>query len=159
MRYAPLAVDRDDDIAVTLFLRRGVSGQPLLDSHSLELTDSGWRVLGGGGGPGDEVLRRRPALADLHGPAVSLGGGGTARSGRGLLGRRRTSWVSWAELRAAEEVAVLRAGGRHLPIAGHGVAVVLWAGEPPTVTALDAAGRELGRAPVRAVPHREYRDP
>ncbi|CCG01569.1 hypothetical protein [Blastococcus saxobsidens] len=159
VRYAALAVDRDGDVAITMFLRRGVSGQPLLDLHSLELTGGGWRLLGGGGGPGDEALDPRPALADLPGPAVSLGGGGTAGSRRGLLGRRRTTWVSWAEFRAAEEVALVRVGDRHVPVAGHGMAVVVWAGMPPTVTALDASGEELGRVPLRASSSREYRDP
>lgn len=46
-----------------MFLRRGVSGVPELDVHVLELTNDGWLVLGGGGGPGEWHLP--PALAWL----------------------------------------------------------------------------------------------
>jgi hypothetical protein len=36
VRFLPLAVDRDDDVAATWFLRRGVSGS-CLEVHALEL--------------------------------------------------------------------------------------------------------------------------
>ena len=52
VRFLPLAVDRDGDVAATMFLRRGVSGVPLVEAHTLEMTEGTWRVLGGGGGPG-----------------------------------------------------------------------------------------------------------
>jgi hypothetical protein len=145
IRFLPLAVDRDGDVAVTLFLRRGVSGVPLLDAHTLERVDGSWRSLGGGGGPGDEATQPRPHLGDLGAPAVSHGGGGTARTGRGWFGRLRDDWISYAELRAAEEVAALRVGTRSVPVAAHGNAVVVWTRRPPEVTALDASGAVLGR--------------
>jgi hypothetical protein len=148
VRHVPLAVDRDDDVAVTVFLRRGVSGMPLVESHTLELTESGWRVLGGGGGPADMVVGPRPSLAELGGPAVSPGGGGTARTRSGLLGLRR-GWVSYAELRLAREVAVLQVDDRCVPFAPHGCAVVVWAGDVPDVRALDEAGSRLGRVELR----------
>src|SRR3954453_9971534 len=75
VRFLPLAVDRDGDVAATMFLRRGVSGVPLRDVNSLELTEGGWRMLGGGGGPGDEATEARPRLADLGSPGVSHGQG------------------------------------------------------------------------------------
>ncbi len=36
VRHIPVAVDRDGDVAATMFLRRGVSGEPWIDVHSLE---------------------------------------------------------------------------------------------------------------------------
>jgi hypothetical protein len=144
VRFAPLAVDRDGDVAATMFLRRGVSGVPEVDVHTLELTEGGWRMLGGGSGPGDEATGPRPRLADLGSPAVSHGGGGTARSRRGRLGWTRHDWISWAELRVAEEVSALRVGARLLPVARHGCAVVVWARAAPGVVALDASGAVLG---------------
>ena len=146
-RYVPLAVDRDGDIAATMFLRRSVSGVPELEVHVLELTGGGWRMLGGGGGPGQEATEARPRLADLGGPGVSHGGGGTARASRSRL--RRDHWISWAELRLAEEVSELRVGTRLVPVAEHGCAVVVWMRQPPRITALDASGAELGPVAVR----------
>ena len=85
VRHLPLALDRDGDVAVTMFLRRGVSGVPLLEVHSLELIDGVWRSLGGSGGPGDEAIEPRPRLAELGSPAVSHGSGGTARTSTNRL--------------------------------------------------------------------------
>jgi hypothetical protein len=151
VRSVPLAVDRDGDVAATMFLRRGVSGDPLFDVHTLELTGGGWRMLGGGGGPGYEVTEVRPRLADLGSPAVSSGHGGTARTGSSRLGRWRDDWVSWVELRVAEEVAVLRVGTRLVPVAGHGCAIVVWVREQPRIAALDASGAVLGPVPLPRV--------
>src|SRR3954454_534314 len=64
VRFLPLAVDRDGDVAATCFLRRGVSGAALLDTHLLERTADRWRLLGGGGGPGDHALLPRPGMAE-----------------------------------------------------------------------------------------------
>ena len=151
VRSVALAVDRNGDVAATMFLRRGVSGVPLLDVHILELVRGRWRMLGGGGGPGLEATGARPRLADLGSLAVSHGQGGTARTRRTWLGRSRDDWVSWAELRVAAEVAILRVDTRLVPVAGHGCAVVVWARKPPRVTALDASGAVLGPVPVRRV--------
>ncbi|TKJ27863.1 hypothetical protein [Blastococcus sp. CCUG 61487] len=60
---------------------------------------------------------------------------------------RRDGWISYAELRLAREVAVLQVGQRQVSFAAHGVAVVVWTGPVPDVTALDEAGKALG--PVR----------
>ncbi|MGY1812533.1 hypothetical protein [Blastococcus sp. SYSU D00820] len=150
VRVVPLAVDRDDDVAATMFLRRGVSGVPQLEVHTLELTAAGWRLLGGGGGgPADEVTGPRPSVAELPGPAASSGHGGTARTaGRGLR-RWRRNWISWAELRVAREVAALRAGNRLVPVAPHGNAVLVWADpRPPRVVALDPSGALVGPVPL-----------
>jgi hypothetical protein len=139
VRHLPLAVDRDGDVAATMFLRRGVSGFPLLEVHTLELIRGEWRLLGGGGGPGDEMTEARPRLADLGAPAVSSGGGGTARSSRRRPGSGG-SWISYAELRVAREISVLRVGTRLVPVADHGCAVVVWTRRPPSVVALGAEG-------------------
>jgi hypothetical protein len=148
-RHVPLAVDRDDDVAATMFLRRSVSGLPVLEVHVLELTGGAWRMLGGGGGPGYEATEARLPLADLGGPAVSHGGGGTARASRSWL--RRDAWISWAELRLATEVSALRVGTRLVPVVAHGSAVVVWTRKPPRVTALDASGAALGPISVGRV--------
>jgi hypothetical protein len=144
VRHVALAVDRDGDVAATMFLRRGVSGVPLIDVHALERTDGGWRLLGGGSGPGDEAIEARPGRRDLGGLAVSHAGGGTARTRRGRLGWPRHDWVSWAEVRVSREVSALRVDTRELPVAGHGCAVVVWSRGAPVVVALDAAGAVLG---------------
>jgi hypothetical protein len=144
VRSVPLAVDREGDVAATMFLRRGVSGVPLLEVHTLESTGGGWRLLGGGGGPGHEATATRPRLAELGGPAVSHGGGGTARHRSGAFDLFRSTWVSWAELRLAAEVSALRVGTRLLPVPTHGNAVVVWTRRPPRVTALDESGAVLG---------------
>jgi hypothetical protein len=144
VRALPLAVDRDGDVAATMFLRRGVSGFPLLEVHTLELTAGGWRRLGSGGGPGDEATAPRPRLADRGRPALSHGGGGTARARNRWFGWIRDDWVSWAELRVAEEVSTLRVGTRLVPVVAHGNAVVVWTRRPPAVAALDASGAVLG---------------
>jgi hypothetical protein len=79
---------------------------------------------------------------------VSHGQGGTARTRSSRLGGSKNDWVSWAEVRAAEEVSVLRVNTRLVPVAGHGCAVVVWTQEPPRVAALDASGAVLGSVPV-----------
>jgi hypothetical protein len=160
VRSVPLAVDRDGDVAATMFLRRGVNGVALLEVHTLELTEAGWHMLGGGGGPGGEAAEPRPRLAQLGTLAVVNSGGGTARSRSSRLGWGRDHWVAWAELRLVEEVSALRVGARLLPVAGHGCAVVVWTREPPGVAALDAAGTVLGPVPLpRTAPRRLWRFP
>ena len=145
VRHVPLAVDRDGDVAATMFLRRGVSGVPLIDVH-LELTRGVWRMLGGGGGPGHDAVLPRPGIAELGGPATVDGGGGTARTSTRW---RRDGWVRWAQLRVAREVAVLQIGTRQTRVPGHGCGLVVWTRRPPPVTALDASGAELGEVALR----------
>ncbi|RBY85033.1 hypothetical protein [Blastococcus sp. TF02A-30] len=144
VRHLPLAVDRVDDVAATMFLRRGVNGAPEIDVHVLERVDGRWVLLGGGGGPGEEAVRPRPALAALGGPAVSSGGGSTARRHSGWWPRIRDSSVHHAEVFAAREVAALRVDDRVVPVAAHGCAVVVWTRRAPAITALDRDGEELG---------------
>lgn len=160
VRFVPLAVDRDGDVAATMFLRRGVNGIPELDVHSLELYDGRWRMLGGSGGPGAAALESRPDQASLQALAVSFGSGGTARSSSRSLGWAPNPWVWWAELRAAREVAALGVGERRIPVAAHGMAIVVWADRPPEISALDASGVVLGSVtlPQRPDMPATYRD-
>lgn len=148
VRHVPLALDQDEDVAATMFLRRGVDGVPELDVHTLELTDKGWRLLGGSSGPGDQALGARPLLADSGSPGESRGGGGTARTPSRRLGWSQDNWVMWAELRLAQEVADLRVGERLLPVAAHGAAVVVWRKQAPAVMAVDPTGVVLGAVPL-----------
>lgn len=147
-RHAALAVDRDGDVAATLFLRRGVSGEPWLDAHALDRTGGEWRILGGGSGnAGDVAHGPRPSIRELGALGVSLGGGATVRNaGRRLPWGAR--WVRWAELRAAREVERLVVGDRVMRVPEHGVALVVWRSRPPRVVAQDAAGSRLGEIAV-----------
>jgi hypothetical protein len=155
IRHVALAADRDGRVAATMFLRRGVSGDPCLDVHSLELTDTGWRLLGGGSASGQEViLAPRPQLKELGAPAFELGGGGTARHADQIM-PGESNWVRWAEVRAAAEVARLQVNERQVPVHNHGVAVVVWGTKRlPHITALDADGSRLGPVRLRHSPGR-----
>ena len=161
VRWLPLAVDRDGDVAATMFLRRGVSGVAELDVHSLELHDGRWRMLGGSGGPGAVALERRPDQQSLPALAVSFGSGGTARGSSRSSGWATDRWVWWAEFRLAREVAELRVNDeRRIPVAAHGLALVVWADRRPEVSAYDAAGAVLGSVALRDRPSMPavYRD-
>jgi hypothetical protein len=138
-----------------MFLRRGVSGDPCLDVHSLELTGTGWRLLGGGSASGQEViLAARPRLKELGAAAVELGGGGTARH-PGQVMPGESDWVRWAEVRAAAEVASLQVNERQVPVHNHGVAVVVWGTKRlPHITAPGAGGSRLGLVRLRDSPGR-----
>ena len=145
VRHVPLAFDRLGDVAATMFLRRGVNGVPKLDVHILELTDRSWRMLGGGSCGGKEALRARPSVGDSLVAGESCSNGGIARRSSRRLGWRQNNWTSWAELRLAQEVTLLRVGDRHLPVAAHGLAVVVWTTkQAPSVTAIDSTGVALG---------------
>jgi hypothetical protein len=148
VRHVALAVDRDGRVAATMFLRRGVSGDPCLDVHALDLTDSGWRLLGGGGASGqDDLLTDRPRLTELGAPAVLLGSGGTTRHAD-QVNPDESNWVRWAEVRAAAEVASLLVNERRVTLHDHGMAVVVWGTTRlPHMAALGADGSRLG--PVR----------
>lgn len=146
-RYAALAVDVDGDVAVTLFVRRGVSGRPELESWTFERRAGLWAILGGGGGGyywGDP-LADRPGSGELGAPARVMGRGWTARRRRPRfpVGRRGVSYLS---ARVAREVASIRVGRhRHIGVPRHGNVVVCWGGlRMPRVELLDLGGRSLG---------------
>lgn len=142
-RYAALASDRDGDVAAALFLRRGVNGEPRLDVHHLEKKGSSWRLLGGGGSNAVPPLTPRPTLHEL-GSAVIIGGkSGTLRNADRLM-PWGAKWVWSVELRLALEVVALRVADRQVPVAPHGLAVVVWARHPPAVETVDVDERSLG---------------
>ena len=145
VRHVALAVDRDGRVAATMFLRRGISGDPCLDTHGLELADTGWLLLGGGGATGqDYLLAARPQLTTLGAAAVEIGRGGVVRHADRLM-PGESGWVRWVEVRAAAEVASLQVNERPVPVHDHGLAVVVWGTERmPHIAALGADGSRLG---------------
>lgn len=153
VRRIALAVDRDARVAVTMFLRRGVSGDPCLDTHGLELADTGWRLLGGGSGGGQEfILAARPQLETLGAAAVEIGSGGVVRHADRLMAGE-SGWVRWVEVRAAAEVASLQVGERPVPVHDHGMAVIVWGTERmPHIAALGADGSRLEPVQFRDSP-------
>lgn len=152
VRHIALAVDRDGRVAATMFLRRGVSGAPCLDTHELELAEGGWRRLGSGGGPAlDYFSAARPQPNALGAAAVEVGCGSCRRHADRLL-PGESGWVRWVEVRAAVDVASLQVNDRLVPVHDHGMAVVVWGTERmPHIEALRADGSRLG-----PVPHRDW---
>ena len=145
-RFIPVAFDVDGEVAATLFLRRGVSGNPWLEAWSLERRNGEWEVRGGGSGDGyDELFEPRESIEGLF---VSCGSGWTSRGlGRFLPSSRG---VSHAEMRLGPQVAALRVRRRTIAIPSHGMAIVVWSTRrPPAITALSSTGESLGEIPVR----------
>jgi hypothetical protein len=153
VRHVALAVDRDGRVAVTMFLRRGVSGDPCLDTHGLELAETGWRLLGGGSAEGQEfILTARPQLKTLDTAAVEIGSGGVVRDADRLM-PGESGWVRWVGVRAAVEVASLQVNERSVPVHNHGVAIVVWGTERlPRIAALGTDGSRLGPVQLRYPP-------
>ena len=162
-RFAAMAVDVADDVAVTLFARRGV-GCVWSETHVLVRRHGSWHLLGGGGGPGDgDLLAHRPAQLPVPGalpettPAVDPGmlavegGGGVsdhgARTGWWPRGGR---WISYLVVRVNAEVASVDADGRDIEVPWHGRVVVVAAGRGPSmVTLRDGTGGTLGHVGLR----------
>lgn len=140
-RFIPLAVDVDHDVAATLFVRRGVSGNPNLEAWTLERRDGAWVVLGGGGGDGhDELFAPRDAMEGHH---RHLGGGWTLRDADRLMPWPRRG-ISHAELRLGAQVAALQIDDRRVEVAPHGVAIVVWRSpKPPAIRLLNPTGELL----------------
>src|SRR5215475_11036508 len=89
---------------------------PCLDTHGLELAKSGWRLLGGGGGTGqDYLLAARPQRTTLGAAAVEIGRGSVVRHADRLM-PGESGWVRWVEVRAAAEVARLQVSERPVPV-------------------------------------------
>lgn len=148
VRHVPVALDRDGGIAVTMFLRRGVSGEPWIDVHCLALVDNAWRWLGGGEGThGDSILGPRAPFDGAGGVGVIVGGGGVKLEDESI--QRDSDWASWAELRLPAGIAALQVARRRIPVAAHGAAVVVWtSSQPPWVAGLSDSAAVLGHVPL-----------
>ncbi|WP_432545069.1 hypothetical protein [Kineococcus sp. SYSU DK002] len=137
-RSAVLALDMDGDIACTLIARRRV-GYVASETYLFELQNGEWTYLGGGGGPGDDLFRPRPAPTP-EGEHLHPMGSAAIRRAPG----RRGAWIRDIELRCSPQVASLSVNGRSLAVAEHGNVVVVWdSPNAPTLTAMDADGRAL----------------
>ena len=157
-RFAPMAVDVDGDIAVTMFARRGV-GRIVKEIHVLALHGE-WTLLGGGGAPGDQdLLADRPAVLPgfpgLRMPGVdprvltSTWRGGSSDGGDGT-GPSPPRWISWAELQVNAEVTSVRVADRLLAVPWHGHVLVVWLGRPPRAVALDDRGKSRAEMQLAA---------
>lgn len=133
-RFAAVAYDVRDDVAATLFVRRG-HGTFWHEVHTRAYQDRRWRHLGGGGhGADEDGLADRPPAADMLGALTSTGRGGTALA-PGYL-PARSSFACYAELRVAREVTTVDLGhGELQPAPRHGRLVAVWRAHPPVVRA------------------------
>jgi hypothetical protein len=155
-RFAAMAVDVSDDVAVTMFARRGV-GCVHQEVHHLALREDGWAWLGGGGGTSDErLLADRPASLSemsLFGPdapkssdpriIASVGAGGTLDTRGQDEPPDGGRWISRSIIRVNAEVESVEVFNRTLIVPWHGYVVVVWCGPPPDAVARDATGKWL----------------
>jgi hypothetical protein len=156
-RFAAMAVDVLDDLAVTMFARRGV-GCVQQEIHMLALRDGAWTRLGGGGGSSDErLLADRPATLSspsLFGPnapvssdprlIICSGAGGTLDTRGQIEPPDGGRWVSYCVIRVSAEVAYVEALGRSRTVPWHGNVLVVSPGDCPTsAVARSESGREL----------------
>lgn len=139
-RFIPLAVDVDDGVAATVFLRRG-AGAASLEGHLLTRQSGSWRVHGGGGGSQtlDELARPRSV--------TELGGFGRAHRGAGVLVTANPHrWLEYAWLELVPEVVAVVVGDRTIAVPWHHhAAVVRPSGRAQRVTLIGAAGETLGQ--------------
>ena len=155
-RFAAMAVDVSDDVAATMFARRGV-GCVHQEIHHLALRDDGWVWLGGGGSSGDErLLADRPAALSgpsLFGPDAPMSSNPRIIAGVGAGGTLDTRgqdepsdggrWISRSVVRVSAEVASVEVFDRSLTVPWHGYVLVVWCGDPSDAVARDATGRKL----------------
>lgn len=155
-RFTAMAVDVSDDVAATMFARRGVHCLHQ-EVHHLALREDRWAWLGGGGASTDErLLADRPAAlsgVSSLGPdapkssnpriIASVGAGGSLDT----RGQDEPSdggrWISHSIIRVNAEVASVEVFNRTLTVPWHGYALVVWCGRPPDAVARDATGKWL----------------
>jgi hypothetical protein len=162
-RFAAMAVDVSDDVAVTMFARRGV-GCVQQERHVLALREGAWTRLGGGGSSSDErLLADRPAVLSgppLWGPEapvssdsrviLSSGAGGTLDTRGQIEPPDGGRWVSYWVIQVNAEVASVEALGRSRSVPWHGHVLVVWCGDRPvSAFARSKSGEKL--AELRAV--------
>jgi len=139
-RFLPLAVDVDDDLAATVFLRRG-AGADSLEGHLLTRESGTWRLHGGGGGSEsmDELARPRN-VTDLGGYGRVSGGAGV------LLAVSPRSWLDYAWLELVPDVVAVVVDNRTIAVPWHHhAAVVRRSGRAQRATLIGAHGETLGR--------------
>ena len=138
-RFIPLAVDVDDDVAVTVFLRRG-AGQDSLEGHLLTRQSGTWRLHGGGGGSQslDDLVRQRSV--------TDLGGYGRVNGGAGVLVTANPRlWLDYAWLELVPEVVSVVVGKRTIAVPWHHhAAVVRRSGQAQRATLIGAVGQTVG---------------
>ena len=158
-RFAPMGVDVVGDVAVTMFVRRGV-GCSWSDTHVLSKRDGEWRMLGGGSGTeSDDLLADRPAQLPSYGADVpdaltgidprlmTLEGGGGVRDSGSQVDWMPWSarWISYVVLRVSAQVASLVTDGRTLVVPWHGRVVIASIRRRPSLVKVhDARGQVLG---------------
>ena len=144
-RFLPVACDVDGDVAATLFVRRGVSGNPWLELWALRFVEGEWTLLGGGAGDHYEDLFEPRLDQEALGGLARPYGTTSSRIDPGRMVPWGAKFAHHATIRLAAGVETLAVADRRIRVAGHGVAVVTWrARRPPVVRALDVEGRSLG---------------
>ena len=156
-RFAAMAVDVSDAVAVTMFARRGV-GCVQKEIHVLTLLDGAWTLLGGGGGSSDErLLADRPTVLSgpyLWGPdapvssdsrvIVSTGAGGTLDTRGQTEPPDGGRWVSYCDIQVNAQVASVERLGRSRSVPWHGHVLVVWCGaRPASAVARSESGENL----------------
>lgn len=135
-RFLPVAVDVDDDIAVTVFLRRAHGGAEW-ETHVLTRGASGWSLLGGGGSgiEGLDVLMHCPPLEPDH-VLQEHGSGGVADG---------PTWIQYAQLCASSTVdRVMVDRRREMRPPPHRRLAIVWRGRQRIqVAALNDGGQQL----------------
>lgn len=148
-RFVPLAVDVEDDVAVTAFMRRSV-GCHELDLHFLQRRYGQWHLLGGGGGSDDLDELARTWSKDQRGHFGEVNGGGwiDLNADRRMPWGQRPAQSAWLDL--ASEVAAVELNGRTLAVPWHHHVAVLWRGQGVPHAVLKAAdGSPLARLRLR----------
>ncbi|GAA2724842.1 hypothetical protein [Actinocorallia aurantiaca] len=140
----PLNCDIAGDIALVTFIS-SLPGEDAYRSEEyvFERIRGTWEYLGGGAASMEFPIPVRRSREDLNGTHMRL-------TGHGLTKRRRVGdlptegWISTAELRLSDEVALFRLDDRPVPVPGHGIVSAIWPTlESATATALASDGRTL----------------
>jgi hypothetical protein len=132
-RHLPMCVDTVGDVAATVFASRGVSGEPCVDLHFLVRSTAGWRLLGGGSGPGELRYTHQERWVKPRRGYCPSSAGVAAPGGR---------WLSAALVLTDGSVAALRTHEpRDVSVAANGAACLIWEGDtPPQVSLLSDTG-------------------
>ena len=156
-----VAADRWDNHASIWFIRRGHSGEPEDEIIRLQLDGDGWQSDGSSGGAPGADLTTRVSLEELANhfsrhyhhtkdEPIPFGFGSGSSFGQGRAAVR---------FQTVEEAATLTFSDREPRlIADHGYCLVGYSpNRPPTITALDARGKDLGSFTPKRNPHRHRR--